>query len=266
MLQQQNLLQSGGFGNSCCIFGMYSTAFEQFLIKLLAHLEANGIDLSISNIGILLLYITIIIITMQVIISYSYSFIPNNWQQTVESIYKFVFSIVSEQAGKLGYKYFSHLYTIFIVILFYNLVGLLPFNFTVSSQVIITFTLALSYFIAWIIVGVINLRRNYLYLFSPKNMPMWLLPLLTCVETLSYFLRPVSLGVRLFANMLAGHILLHILAGATMFLVKLTYALIIPALIVVSAISVLELGISFLQAYIYTILLTIYLRDSLVSH
>jgi ATP synthase subunit 6 len=244
----------------------YYDAFDQFSIVLIKKIQQSNFDLSINNNTILLLCITGMVITMHVLIGYSNSLIPNNWQYTIESIYQFVFSIVSEQAGKLGYKYFPHFYTIFILILFYNLVGLLPFSFTVSSQVIITFTLALSYFIAFIILGINNLRRSFLYLFVPKNMPMWLLPLLTVVETLSFFLRPVSLGIRLFANMLAGHILLHILAGAAWFLANITIILIIPVLIIVSAIGVLELGISFLQAYIYTILLAIYLKDSLVSH
>jgi ATP synthase subunit 6 len=150
----------------------------------------------------------------------------------------------------------DQLHTGFEYLFYSDLVGLLPFSFIVILQVIITFTLALS-FIYFI---------YFIYLFVPKNMPMWLLPLLTVVETLSFFLRPVSLGIRLFANMLAGHILLHILAGAAWFLANITIILIIPALIIVSAIGVLELGISFLQAYIYTILLAIYLKDSLVSH
>ena len=97
-------------------------------------------------------------------------------------------------------------------------------------------------------------------------MPLWLLPLLICVEFLSFSLRPISLGVRLFANMLAGHILLHILAGAFIYLMAKLVILAIPAYAIVSAIAVLELFIGFLQAYIFTILLSIYLKDSLYAH
>jgi len=242
------------------------TPFEQFEIILLKLINVGDIDLSLTNVAVLMLSITAFLITINMVIAASYTFIPNNWQYIMEIIYLFVFSIVAEQSGKRGYKYFPHLYTVFGLILLYNLGGLLPFSFTVSSQVIITFTLALSYFLAWVIVAIKELGLKFLYVFCPKNMPSWLLPLLICVEFLSFSLRPISLGVRLFANMLAGHILLHILASAFAFLLGITVILAIPAFAVVSAIAVLELGISFLQAYIFTILLAIYLKDSLVSH
>jgi len=240
--------------------------FEQFEILLLKTVNIAGSDLSITNLAILALAISGFLITANLTIASSYTFIPNNWQYVSEVIYLFVFSIVSEQAGKRGYGFFPHLYTIFNLILLYNLCGLMPFSFTVSSQVIITFTLALSYFIAWIFIALVVLGPKFVYVFCPKNMPLWLLPLLVCVELLSFCLRPVSLGVRLFANMLAGHILLHILAGAFIFLLGITVVLAIPAFVIVTAIGVLELFISFLQAYIFTILLAIYLKDSLVSH
>jgi F-type H+-transporting ATPase subunit a len=242
------------------------TPFEQFEIMLLKLITVEGIDLSLTNVAILMLSISAFLITINLVIVSSYTFIPNNWQYIMEIIYLFVFSIVAEQAGRRGYKYFPHLYTVFGLILLYNLIGLLPFSFTVSSQVIITFSLALSYFLAWVIIAIKDLGLKFLYVFCPKNMPAWLLPLLVCVEFLSFTLRPISLGVRLFANMLAGHILLHILAGAFIFLLGITIVLAIPAFAVVTAIAVLELGISFLQAYIFTILLAIYLKDSLVSH
>jgi len=245
---------------------MSFTPFEQFEILLLKLIYFNGLDFSITNVVILMLFISGFLIVWNLVIASSFTFIPNNYQYISEIVYLFVMSIVAEQAGKRGYKYFPHLFTIFSVILLYNLCGLMPFSFTVSSQVIITFTLALSYFIAWIIVAIFNLGRDFLYVFCPKNMPLWLLPLLICVELLSFALRPISLGVRLFANMLAGHILLHILAGAFIFLLGITVLLAIPAFVIVSAIAVLELGISFLQAYIFTILLAIYLKDSLVAH
>lgn len=242
------------------------TPFEQFEIALLKLINIRDVDISLTSVAVLMVTISVFLITMNLVIAASYTFIPNNWQYFMEIVYLFVFSIVAEQAGKRGYKYFPHLYTVFGLILLYNLIGLLPFSFTVSSQVIITFTIALSYFLAWVIVAIKELGLKFLYVFCPKNMPLWLLPLLICVEFLSFSLRPISLGVRLFANMLAGHILLHILAGAFLFLLGISVILAIPAFVIVSAIAVLELGISFLQAYIFTILLAIYLKDSLVSH
>jgi ATP synthase subunit 6 len=245
---------------------MLFNPFEQFEIILLGVFGVNGLDLSLTNLSLLTIVISLILASLTSLIVKSSSFIPNNWQYLVEIIYQFVFSIVAEQAGRKGFSYFPHLFTIFNLILLYNLSGLVPFSFTVSSHVIITFTLALSYFIAWIIVGIVKLGPKFLGVFCPKNMPLWLLPLLICVEFLSFSLRPISLGVRLFANMLAGHILLHILAGAFIYLMAKLVILAIPAYAIVSAIAVLELGIGFLQAYIFTILLAIYLKDSLIAH
>jgi ATP synthase subunit 6 len=245
---------------------MLFNPFEQFEIILLGLFGFNDFDLSLTNLSLITLVISFVIIGLTSVITKSSTFIPNNWQYLIEIIYQFVFSIVAEQAGRKGFAYFPHLFTIFNLILFYNLSGLVPFSFTVSSHVIITFTLALSYFIAWIIVGIIKLGPKFLGVFCPKNMPLWLLPLLICVEFLSFSLRPISLGVRLFANMLAGHILLHILAGAFIYLMAKLIILAIPAYAIVSAIAILELGIGFLQAYIFTILLAIYLKDSLIAH
>lgn len=240
--------------------------FEQFQILILQVIQQDSFDISITNNSILMISIVFIILITTNLVQYTYSFLGNNYQISFEFLYDFAHTIVSEQAGRKAYSYFPHIVSVLILILFYNLLGLTPFSFTVSSQIIITFTLALSFFIAWVILGILNLRFNFFYLFCPRNMPMWLLPLLVCIELLSFCLRPVSLGVRLFANMLAGHILLHILANATAYLYKINLILLIPALIIVSAIFLLELGISFLQAYIFTILLTIYLKDSLISH
>lgn len=240
--------------------------FEQFEIMLIFPIILGNIDLSMTNLTILTVVIGIIVLTLNYIFNKSYTFVPNNYQIVMEAKYHFVLSILAEQTGSKGLKYFPQLVTVFTLILFYNLGGLIPFSFTVSSHVIITFTLALSFFIAWIIIGVKELRLQFLNVFCPRNMPLWLLPLLICVEFLSFALRPISLGVRLFANMLAGHILLHILAGAFLYLLAKLVILAIPAYAIVSAIGVLELFIGFLQAYIFTILLSIYLKDSLHAH
>jgi len=245
---------------------MLFNPFEQFEIILLQRIEFNGLDLSITNLGVSLVIITVLILTISFLIKKSVTYLPNNWQIVLEAIYHFVFSIINEQTGPKGYKYLPHLITVFILILLGNLGGLVPFGFTITSHVIVTFSLALSYFLAWIIVAIKELGLKFLGVFCPKNMPLWLLPLLVCVEFLSFSLRPISLGVRLFANMLAGHILLHILAGAVIYLMNTAILGFFFAYPIVAAIGVLELGIGFLQAYIFIILLAIYLKDSLIAH
>jgi ATP synthase subunit 6 len=240
--------------------------FEQFEIMLILKFLFGDTDLSITNLVVSIISTAFLLMSLTYIIDKSYSYIPEAWQIVIESIYHVIYTMVVEQAGRKGVKYFPHLVTIFLLILSFNLSGLVPFSFTASSHVIITFGLALSYFIAWIIIGIKELGSKFLYVFCPRNMPLWLLPLLTCVEFLSFLLRPISLGVRLFANMLAGHILLHILAGACVYLLTKLIVLALPAFAIIGAIGVLELGISFLQAYIFSILLVIYLKDSLYSH
>lgn len=244
----------------------FNNPFEQFEIMLIRPITIGHIDISLTNLTIMTIITSGIVLSINYILNNSYTFIPNNWQLLIESKYNFIFTILSEQTGSKGFKYFPHLLTVFTLILFYNLGGLVPFSFTVSSHIVITFTLALSFFIAWVIIGIKELKIQFLNVFCPKNMPMWLLPLLVCIEFLSFSLRPISLGVRLFANMLAGHILLHILAGAFLYLLTVFIIAAIPAYAIVAAIGVLEIFIGFLQAYIFTILLGIYLKDSLHAH
>lgn len=240
--------------------------FEQFEIIPLIRTIIGSYDMSVTNLTMVLVSTSLLLIILLFIIDKSITFIPNNFQLVLELSYQFISTIVLEQAGKKGLKYFPHLFTIFSLILFFNLSGLTPFSFTASSHIIITFSLSLSYFLAWILIALKELHFKVIYIFFIKNMPNWLTPLLTTIEVLSFFLRPISLGVRLFANMLAGHILLHILAGATYYLMSKVILLFIPAFTIISAIGLLEIGIGFLQAYIFVILLAIYLKDSLYAH
>lgn len=245
---------------------MLFNPFEQFEIILIKKIYLFGFDFSITNLSVSVLATCFLLISFMYILDKSYTYLPNKWQIVMEALYRFVFSIVVEQTKRKGVKYFPHLFTVFSLILFFNLSGLTPFSFTASSHIVITFGLSFSYFIAWIIIGLKQLGPKFIYIFCPRNMPLWLLPLLICVEFLSFCLRPISLGLRLFANMLAGHILLHILAAASIYLLTKSIFLFVPAFGIISAIGILEIGIGFLQAYIFTILLTIYLKDSLYSH
>jgi F-type H+-transporting ATPase subunit a len=244
----------------------FHTPFEQFEIFPIFKLTLLTFDLSFTNLAATIICIVCLLITFLYLADKSYQYIPNNWQIVMESTYQFIYAITSEQANRKGIKYFPQLFTIFLLIMFLNLSGLSPLTMTATSHVIITFGLALSYFIAWVIIGIYELGPKFLYIFCPRNMPAWLLPLLICIEFLSFCLRPISLGVRLFANMLAGHVLLYILAGACVYLLLKLFVLAIPAFAIIGAIGVLELGIGFLQSYIFTILLAIYLKDSLYSH
>jgi F-type H+-transporting ATPase subunit a len=182
----------------------------------------------------------------------------------MEMLYLFIFNILSQQAGKVAQGYFPVVFTLFFFILFSNLFGLTPFGFTVTAQFILTLSIAFSLNFGLIIIGFIEHGIYFLKKFLPPDTPMWLLPFLSLIEVVSYLIRTVSLSVRLFANMLAGHALMHIVSSAFVALItKVGYIALILSTLVILAIMVLETGIAFLQAYVFVVLFCIYLNDSL---
>jgi F-type H+-transporting ATPase subunit a len=174
--------------------------------------------------------------------------------------------LIKEQTGLRGINYFPLIFNVFILILCLNLLGLVPFNFTVTAQIAVTFTMALSFFIGFIIIGFKEQGLLFLKIFVPSGIPNWLLPLLVLIEIMSFFLRPLSLSIRLFANMLAGHVLLHIIAGAVIVALLTNFLIAFVPWLFIIVFLVLEIGIAFLQAYVFSILLCIYLHDSIYGH
>jgi len=240
--------------------------FEQFEINVLFPISVFGKDLSITNMTVYL-FLTFSVIVLAIhLATRQLKLVPNNWQSFFEMIYTFVLSLILEQAGPKAKIYFPALFTIFMFILMLNLLGLTPFGFTASGHIIVTFTLSLSFFLAWIIIGVKNLKVEFLRIFLPRGIPAWLVPLLVVIEILSFLIRPLSLAIRLFANMLAGHILLFIIATASLVLAKTFILLGFFPFSFILVFFVLEIGIAFLQAYVFTILLCIYLSDSFNAH
>jgi F-type H+-transporting ATPase subunit a len=193
--------------------------------------------------------------------------IPTIWQYNIEFIYDFVLQIMKQQINNIiSLKYFPLVFNIFIIILIFNINGLLPYSFTITSQIIVTFQLALSLFIGIVIIGFYNKNIKFLLLFVPKNIPKILVPFLTLIEIVSFFIRPFSLSVRLFANMLAGHTLLFILASFNFFILLNYVLILILPLLFIFFILILEFAIAFVQAYIFVILISIYLNDLYDSH
>jgi ATP synthase subunit 6 len=190
--------------------------------------------------------------------------VPKRLQTLCESLYLFITDVVKQQAGPRAVKYIPIFFAIFLLILASNLIGLLPFAFTPTAHLAITFTLALSCNLGLIIIGFRKHGFAFLKVFVPKGGPLWLLPLIVVIEFISYLLRTFSLSIRLFANMMAGHTLLHILASfVTGFITAGYLGLAIFPFILVLAVVILELGIACLQAYVFIVLLAIYLNDSL---
>lgn len=197
----------------------------------------------------------------------SRTLVPGRWQSLAELSYEFVAGTVRDSAGEAGMKFFPYVFSLFMFILVSNLIGLIPYTFTVASHLIVTAALALSVFVTVLVVGFAKHGLHFLKLFVPSGIPIFVLPLVVAIEVISFLSRPISHSVRLFANMLAGHITLKVLAG---FVVMLSASLgatglligILPLAMTV-AIYALEVLVAFLQAYVFTILTCIYINDAL---
>lgn len=191
--------------------------------------------------------------------------IPGRLQSLVEMSYEFVASTVRESAGEEGMKFFPLVFSIFMFVLVLNLVGLVPYAFTVTSHIIITFALAMIVITTVVVYGFMRHGTHFLHLFVPSGVPGYILPLVVLIEVVSFLSRPISLSVRLFANMLAGHIALKIFAGFVATLLTAGFwAVLSPLpLLLAVALTALELLVALLQAYVFAILTCIYLNDAI---
>jgi len=244
---------------------------EQFRIVDLIKLGIGKYDISLTNSSLnLLIIFTVLTLILRNFNNTSKLFvIPSNWQLILEFIYKFILSIVTDQIGNDGKKYFTLLCSIFLFILFSNFLGMIPYALTVTSHPIITLGFALSLFIGITTIGLLKHGLHFYHLFVPSGVPAVLLPIVFAIEVISYLTRPLSLGVRLFANMFAGHTLLNIISLFTwnIFISGGIFSILalIPIALIVALIS-LEFVICFLQAYVFTVLVASYLNDVIHLH
>jgi len=233
---------------------------EQFAIERLVPLDIGGIDVSVTNSSVFMVIIVALVTAFLTLSMRGRNLVPGRWQSMAELSYELVARMVRDNAGSEGRQYFPFIFTLFIFILFANLIGLVPYSFTVTSHIIVTFALALVVFLGVTVIGFIKHGASFLKLFVPSGVPVFLLPLIVIIEILSYLTRPISLSVRLFANMMAGHTMLKVFGG---FVVALGVLGGWAPLAFIIALTGLELGIAFLQAYVFAILTCIYLHDAL---
>lgn len=250
---------------------MWFSPLEQFQIFSIIPLKWGHLDLSFSNSALFLLMTTGIVYLLFYMVTIKGGlFGPSRYQSLVEWLYGFVLNLVNEQIGRAGKKYFALIFSLFVFILFTNFIGMVPYSFTVTSHLIVTFSMSLSLFIGITIIG---FRTHGLHFFSyllPKGAPLALAPLLVVLELVSYCFRGVSLGVRLFANMMAGHTLLKVIAGfgwTLMMLGGFTFLTLhlIPILILIP-LFVLESAVAVIQSFVFTVLICIYLNDAINLH
>jgi len=243
---------------------MASNPMHQFEVyKIGPEINLGGINLSFTNASLFMTISSIAILLFLYLGTKKKSLVPTKIQFVTEASYTFVAKMINDTAGSSAKSFFPFIFTLFMFVLFANMVGMLPYSFTVTSHIIVTFVLAAFVFVGVTILGFVKHGFKYLELFVPKGVPLILLPLIVIIEIISYLSRPVSLSVRLFANMMAGHTMLKVFGGFVISLGLLGGWLPLGFSV---ALTGLEILVAFLQAYVFAILTCIYLNDALNLH
>jgi len=239
-----------------------NSPLAQFEIKTLIPLEVGDINVSFTNSSVFMVA-TVLAISLFLVMGMRRSaLVPGRWQSMVELSYIFIANLIKDTVGSEGRPYFPFIFTVFMFVLFGNLFGMLPYTFTFTSHIVVTFTMALFVFLGVTLIAIAKHKMRFFTFFMPPGVPMYMAPILIPIEIISYLSRPISLSVRLFANMLAGHTLMKVFAG---FVFALGVFGIAPWAFIV-ALTGLEIVIAFLQAYVFTILTCLYLNDALHLH
>ncbi len=242
---------------------------EQFAIKRYAELSVAGADAAFTNASLFMLIALGVVLAFFWLGSREAAIVPGRWQAALEGMTGFITDMVDQNIGPKGRAFVPLIFSLFIFILVANVIGLFPFSFTVTSHIAVTFAFAALVFLVCIIVGLVRHGLHFFSLFVPQNTPILLLPLLILIELISFLSRPLTLSIRLFANMTAGHILLKVFAG---FVISLgaaggALAILSPVPFVLTvAFYALELLIAVVQAYVFALLTCIYLNDSINLH
>lgn len=244
---------------------------HQFVVERLHNnpIIVGGVDLSFTNSALWMVIGAVVSTMMLTIATRKAEIIPSRAQVTAEILFEFVSKMVSDNIGYKGKQYFPFVFTMFMFVLMGNVLGLLPYSFTYTSQLIVTGVLALMVFFSVIIFGIYNHGLKFFSIFVPPNAPLWLLVFILPIEIVSFFVRPVTLSVRLFANMMAGHIVLKVILSFAVAAASLgtfgTFLGILPVF-VNAAMLIFELLVAFVQAYVFAILSCVYLKDSVDIH
>lgn len=233
---------------------------EQFVIKPVIPLEIGGIDVSFTNSAVWMVIAVVVATLLLTAGMRGRAMVPGRLQSIAELGYEFIANMVRDNAGSEGRPYFPFLFTLFFFIVLCNLLGMVPYSFTPTSHIIVTFAMAIVVFVGVTVIGMVKNGLGFLKLFVPSGVPLPLLFILVPIEVISYFVRPISLSLRLFANMMAGHTMLKVFGG---FVFSLGILAGWAPLAFLVALTGLEIGIAILQAYVFTILSCLYLHDAL---
>jgi|TARA_Y100000590_G_scaffold377687_1_gene444089 F-type H+-transporting ATPase subunit a len=243
-----------------------ASPLKQFTIEPILDLSIGETDISFTNSSLWMVITALVLIIFVAVGTRRSSIVPGRWQSAVEYFYQVVADMVRDNVGSGGRPYFPFIFALFMFILFGNLLGLIPGSFTFTSHLAVTFAMAAFIFIGVTLIGIFTHGLKFFSLFFPHGAPIVSAPVLIPIEIISYFSRPISLSVRLFANMTVGHVLLKVIGGGV---VALGSFYILPGIVpfmALVAITILEVMIAVIQAYVFAILTCVYLNDALHLH
>ena len=242
---------------------MTHSPLEQFEIGKIIDISLFGFDISLTNSSIFMLIAGALAFVYFILAFKAQKLIPSRLQVSADMVYNLILDMLNQNVGPNGLVFVPLIFTLFIFILLCNLLGMIPYGFTVTSHISVTFALAMLIFLLVTIVGFIKHGFHFLSLFLPKGTPLWLAPLMIVIELFTYLARPMSLSLRLAANMVAGHILLKVMAGFVISLIIFLKFLPIPLMVILIG---FEIFVAILQAYIFAILSCVYLNDAINLH
>jgi F-type H+-transporting ATPase subunit a len=243
----------------------HHSPLAQFEIKPLVPFEIGGVNLSFTNSSLWMILAILAITALLLPAARKQALVPGRLQGTAEMLHEFVTNMISEVAGREGLKYFPFIFTLFMFVLLSNLLGMIPVvSFTTTSHIAVTFSLAVFIFLAVTMIAIFKHGLiKFLHFFVPEGTPFVMIPLLFFIELFSYLARPVSLSIRLAANMMAGHVTMKVIAGLIITFGLIGVGTMFPLLIFLTG---FEIAIAIIQAYIFTILTCVYLNDALHLH
>ncbi len=238
---------------------------HQFRIEPLIPLHIGGLDLSFTNSALFMVIVLALVVLLMVVGTSGSALVPGKVQSAAEMGYEFVGNMVKQTAGEEGMRFFPFVFSLFLFVIFSNVMGLVPYSFAVTAQIVVTFALALLVIGVVIVYGLIRHGTHFLGLFVPKDVTPVLLLILVPIEIISFISRPISLSVRLFANILAGHITLKVFGAFVASLLGAgAFAVIAPLPLAMTVIlTAFELLVAVLQAYVFAILTCVYLNDAI---
>lgn len=244
---------------------MIRSPFEQFELVSIVKLGIGRLDISLTNSSLIeLVVIMLTLMLIRIVLINKGRIVPTRWQSVIEMMYKLVLGMLKESVGKNGEKYVGVVLTLFMFILTMNIIGMVPYSYTVTSQLIVTLTLAVGVWVGKLIVGLNKHGIKLLGMFIPEGLPFALVPFFVIIEIIGFIIPMISLSVRLFANMMSGHVLLKVLFGFTWAMCLaggiMTIVQVIPLTVLLGLLG-LETAVALIQAYVFTLLTCIYIGD-----